>query len=109
VGGDANNLLFSCSSDNTIKVWRPSSTLAISNEPLSVLSQGTRLMGACGGVDCNRSSGSFYLGLFISARRPPGPGADAHTLLCRQPTRILLSGPDSQGLWCECLDVHRHP
>jgi hypothetical protein len=40
VGEDANNLLFSCSSDNTIKVWQQSSTLSISDEPLSVLSQG---------------------------------------------------------------------
>jgi hypothetical protein len=43
VGEDANNLLFSCSSDNTIKVWRQSSTLTISDKPLSMLSQGTRV------------------------------------------------------------------
>ena len=43
VGGDANNLLFSCSSNKTIKVWQQSSTLAISDKPLSMLSQGTHV------------------------------------------------------------------
>lgn len=35
---DSNDLLFSCSSDNTIKVWRQS---IVSDEPLSVMGEGT--------------------------------------------------------------------